>query len=116
MGLFKRLAGILGLAKDEDQHHRDTDAAASGAAPPPFSVPPAAAATAASSAQHLPRRGFSVPVQVPVERGPPAPLLVFCPAGDGGIQVCSARNRGIVSFEFGVLDLRFDIVDGFLAM
>ncbi|KAG6432522.1 hypothetical protein SASPL_104099 [Salvia splendens] len=79
MGLFKKIAGFFGLAKDEDQQHRDGDAA-----PPPFSVPYAAAATA--SAHHLPRRGFSVPVQVPVERGPPPPLLVFCPSGDGGVQ------------------------------
>ncbi|KAL1533460.1 hypothetical protein AAHA92_33340 [Salvia divinorum] len=84
MGLFKRIAGLLGLAKDEDQHHRDGDAAAEAAAPPPFSVPSPAEATA--SAQHLPRRGFGVPVQVPVERGPPAPLLLFCPSGDGGVQ------------------------------
>lgn len=88
MGLFKRLAGLLGLSKDEDQHHRDVDATA-GAAPPPFAVPPAAAA-ATSSAHHLPRRGFAVPGQVAVERAPPAPLLVFCPAGDGGIQVFSS--------------------------
>lgn len=91
MGLFKRLAGLLGLAKDEDQQHRDGDAAAETAAPPPFSIPSAAAATA--PAQHIPRRGFSVPVHVPVERGPPAPLLVFCPSGDGGVQVCSARDH-----------------------
>lgn len=84
MGLLKKIAGLFGLAKDEDQQHRDGDAA-----PPPFSVPSAAAATA--SAHHLPRRGFSVPVQVPVERGPPPPLLVFCPSGDGGVQVCFAR-------------------------
>ncbi|KAL1543685.1 hypothetical protein AAHA92_20627 [Salvia divinorum] len=84
MGLFKKIAGLFGLGKDEDQQHRDGDAAAETAAPPPFSVPSAEAATA--SAQHLPRRGFSVPVQVPVERGPPPPLLVFCPSGDGGVQ------------------------------
>ncbi|KAG6390538.1 hypothetical protein SASPL_148276 [Salvia splendens] len=85
MRFFKRIAGLLGLGKDEDQHHRDGDASAEAAAPPPFSAQSAAAATA--SAQHLPRRGFSVPVQVPVERGPPAPLLLFCPSGDGGVQL-----------------------------
>ncbi|KAH6759090.1 hypothetical protein C2S51_019325 [Perilla frutescens var. frutescens] len=106
MGLFKRLAGLLGFAKDEDQQHRDGDAAAETAAPPPSFVPAAAAATA--SAQHLPRRGFSVPVQVPVERAPSAPLLVFCPAGDGGIQGLRWYARRLRIDEDG------DVADEFL--
>ncbi|KAL6506608.1 hypothetical protein OROHE_022440 [Orobanche hederae] len=83
MGLFKRLAGLLGLGRDEEQQQHD-DAAADVAVPASSSG--AAPEAAFASAQHLPRRGFSVPVQVPVERSPPPPLLVFCPAGDGGIQ------------------------------
>ncbi|XP_057795388.1 uncharacterized protein LOC131011633 [Salvia miltiorrhiza] len=106
MRLFKRLAGLLGLGKDEDQQHRDGDTAAETTAPPPFSVPSAAAATA--SAQHLPRRGFSVPVQVPVERGPPAPLLVFCPSGDGGVQGLRWYARRLRMDEDG------DVADEFL--
>ncbi|XP_042011802.1 uncharacterized protein LOC121760218 [Salvia splendens] len=101
MGLFKKIAGFFGLAKDEDQQHRDGDAA-----PPPFSVPYAAAATA--SAHHLPRRGFSVPVQVPVERGPPPPLLVFCPSGDGGVQGLRWYTRRLRIDEDG------DLADEFL--
>ncbi|GER26157.1 mannose-1-phosphate guanylyltransferase (GDP)s [Striga asiatica] len=85
MGLFKRLVGLLGFDRDEEQHQHD-DAAADAAGPSSSSSPGAAPLEAFASAHHLPRRGFSVPVQVPVERAPPPPLLVFCPAGDGGIQ------------------------------
>ncbi|XP_047960741.1 uncharacterized protein LOC125205714 [Salvia hispanica] len=106
MRLFKRIAGLLGLGKDEDQQHRDGDAAAEATAPPPFSAGSAAAATA--SAQHLPRRGFSVPVQVPVERDPPAPLLLFCPSGDGEVQGLRWYARRLKMDEDG------DVADEFL--
>lgn len=109
MGLFKRLAGLLGLSKDEEQQHRDADAvAAETAAPPPSSFAAGAAAAATAPAQHLPRRGFAVPVQVPVERAPPAPLLVFCPAGDGGIQGLRWYARRLRIDEDG------DVADEFL--
>ncbi|KAL8515007.1 hypothetical protein ACS0TY_013917 [Phlomoides rotata] len=103
MGLFKRLAGLLGFARDEDQQHHD-DYAADAAIPPP-SVP--AGAEPSASAQHFARRGFSVPVQVPVERAPP-PLLVFCPAGDGGLQGLRWYARRLRIDEDG------DVADEFL--
>lgn len=90
MGLFKRLAGLLGFSREEDQQHHDDDAA--DAAAPAYS-PFEAAASATASAQ---RRGFSVPVQVPVERAPLPPLLVFCPSGDGGVQVCRILHFDLV--------------------
>lgn len=40
---------------------------------------------------NLPRKGFSVPVQVPVDRAHQiGPILLPCPAGDGGVQVFSS--------------------------
>ncbi|GFP86927.1 hypothetical protein PHJA_000836500 [Phtheirospermum japonicum] len=105
MGLFKRLAGLLGFARD-DEHHQHDDAAADSAVPATSSGAPTPPAFA--SAKHLPRRGFSVPVQVPVERAPPPPLLVFCPAGDGGIQGLRWYARRLRIDEDG------DIADEFL--
>ncbi|GER34456.1 RNAse E/G-like [Striga asiatica] len=106
MGLFKRLAGLLGFARDEEQLQHDD--AASDATIPSSSTPGTAPPAAFASAQHLPRRGFSVPVQVPVERAPPPPLLVFCPAGDGGIQGLRWYARRLRMDEDG------DIADEFL--
>ncbi|KAK4390933.1 hypothetical protein Sango_2156600 [Sesamum angolense] len=104
MGLFKRLAGLLGFGRDEEQHHHQEDAAAEAAIPASSSGPDAAAASA--PAQHLPRKGFSVPVQVPVERAPPPPLLVFCPAGDGGLQLKFSDIKYLnVEHKFLVSDL-----------
>ncbi|KAK6118771.1 hypothetical protein DH2020_047462 [Rehmannia glutinosa] len=98
-----QLAGLLGFARDEEQQQHD-DAASDPSIP--ASSSPAAAASA--SAQHFARRGFGVPVQVPVERAPPPPLLVFCPAGDGGIQGLKWYARRLRIDEDG------DIADEFL--
>lgn len=105
MGLFKRLAGFLGLARDDHNHHQE-DAAPIPAHVLP-SVPPVAAA-ATPPPNHVPRKGFSVPVQVPVERTPIPPLLVFCPAGDGGLQGLRWYTRRLRIDEDG------DIADEFL--
>ncbi|XP_051139295.1 uncharacterized protein LOC127257059 [Andrographis paniculata] len=107
MGLFKRLAGFLGIAKDDDDD--DVDDHRHAAAIPPLhssSVPVALAAT--SPPDHVPMKGFSVPVKVPVERAPIPPLLVFCPAGDGGIQGLRWYARRLKIDEDG------DIADEFL--
>ena len=61
MGFFRRIAGILGISRDDAGHH---DAAAG----------------------HATRRGFSVQVPVTVERSGPGSVLVPCPHGDGGVQ------------------------------
>lgn len=45
-----------------------------------------AAAAATAQAQNVPRRGFSVPIQVPVERAQLGPILVRCSSRDGGVQ------------------------------
>lgn len=83
MGLFRRLAGILGFAREEGQeiHEENGDADVNPASSS------SAATAAAAQAQHLPRKGFSVPIQVQVERPPPGPVLLPCISGDGGVQV-----------------------------
>ncbi|XP_060207589.1 uncharacterized protein LOC132635278 [Lycium barbarum] len=67
MGLFRRLSGFLGFSRDEGNIA-------------PSSV------DAAAQAQNVPRRGFSVPIQVPVERPQFAPILVPCSLLHGGVQ------------------------------
>ncbi|KAJ7003584.1 hypothetical protein NC653_008717 [Populus alba x Populus x berolinensis] len=66
MRFFKRLAGFLGFAKDDGGHEA------------PFR----------SNFQEtgLPRKGFSVPLQVAVERPQLGPVIVYCNSGDGGVQ------------------------------
>ncbi|CAK9173385.1 unnamed protein product [Ilex paraguariensis] len=73
MGLLRRMAGFLGFVKDEahevndeDDERRDADV---------NHIP-----------TNLPRKGFSVPVQVVAERAPIGPVLVPCSAGDGSVQ------------------------------
>ncbi|KAL3497762.1 hypothetical protein ACH5RR_040494 [Cinchona calisaya] len=81
MGLFRRLAGFLGISKDEvevlkdEEHENDVVSTSSAFAP-----------AAAAAAQHPQRKGFSVPVQVPVDRPPPGPVLSPCTSGNGGVQ------------------------------
>ncbi|XP_049412128.1 uncharacterized protein LOC125875090 [Solanum stenotomum] len=68
MGIFRRLAGLLGFSKDEGHEVRDVEDENVG----PHT--------------NLPRKGFSVPVQVPVSRDLPGPILVQCNRGAGGVQ------------------------------
>lgn len=75
MRFFRRIAGLLGLARDdghevkdeEDDHHNDNR--------------PIFQDTGFS------RRGFGVPVQVTVDRPHLGPVLLPCTTGDGGVQV-----------------------------
>ncbi|XP_059275721.1 uncharacterized protein LOC132030213 [Lycium ferocissimum] len=66
MGLFRRLSGFLGFSRDEGNIA-------------PSSVD-------AAQPQNVPRRGFSVPIQVPVERPQFGPIIVPCSLLDGGVQ------------------------------
>jgi len=82
MRFFRRLAGLLGLGKDDghDTKDEDDDANRSNSSSDDvrrnrMNVDPIPG----------PRKGFSVPVQVAVER-PVGPILVPC-NGDGGVQV-----------------------------
>ncbi|KAK9266913.1 hypothetical protein L1049_027172 [Liquidambar formosana] len=79
MGFLRKIAGLLGLAKDEahevkeededdaDDHHHHQN-------------------RVGREEIRGPRRGFSVPVQVPVERPQIGPVLIPCGHGEGGIQ------------------------------
>lgn len=73
MGMFRRLAGLLGFSKDEGHEVRDENV---------------------GPHNNLPRKGFSVPVQVPVSRDLPGPILVQCNRGAGGVQVINGTNGG----------------------
>ncbi|PSS11624.1 Acyl-activating enzyme 18 like, peroxisomal isoform 2 [Actinidia chinensis var. chinensis] len=72
MRFLRRIAGFPGFAKDEEHEWKDegdNDADAN------------------SAETRLHRKGFSVPVQVPVERPPPGPVLVPCGVGTGVFRV-----------------------------
>ncbi|KAF8027221.1 hypothetical protein BT93_E0205 [Corymbia citriodora subsp. variegata] len=111
MGLFRRIAGILGFGRDEvnrddddqRQHRGDGDEPEEGGEDPPN----AAGRSRSYQETGLPRRGFSVPVKVAVDRPAPGPVLVPCDSGDGGVQGlqwCAKRLRidedGDVAHEF----------------
>ncbi|KAJ8560293.1 hypothetical protein K7X08_004351 [Anisodus acutangulus] len=67
MGIFRRLAGFLGFSKDEVTDVQDDD-------------------HTASQNNNVPRKGFSLPVQVAVSRDLPGPILIPCNTGSGGVQ------------------------------
>lgn len=84
MGLFKRIAGFLGFAKDDahelkddddDDHHQQHEDATSQARN-----------RVHMKETGLPRKGFSVPVQIAVDRSHIGPLLAPSDSGDGGVQ------------------------------
>ncbi|PON57059.1 phospholipid hydroperoxide glutathione peroxidase [Parasponia andersonii] len=82
MGFLRRVAGLLGFVKDENHELKDEE------------DDDDATNTTASQARNrshfketgLPRKGFSVPVQVAVDRSQPGPLLARSDSGDGGVQ------------------------------
>ncbi|CAI9766674.1 unnamed protein product [Fraxinus pennsylvanica] len=80
MGLIKKLAGFLGFARDEGQievaESADASTSSSGVVTVAVVVP----------VQHLPRKGFSVPVQVVVERAQLGLVIVPCNSMEGDIQ------------------------------
>ncbi|XVF52374.1 hypothetical protein PTKIN_Ptkin05aG0013500 [Pterospermum kingtungense] len=97
MRFFRRIAGLLGFARDdahevkdqENDHHPNNNR-------PVFKE------------TNLPRRGFSVPVQVVVDRPHPAPLLLPCSSGDGGVQGLKWYAKQLRMDEDG------DVADEFL--
>ncbi|KAI3441890.1 uncharacterized protein J3R85_001942 [Psidium guajava] len=108
MGLFRRIAGILGFGRDEvnrddeDQRQHRGDGEEDG-----DDHPNSASRSRSYQDTGLPRRGFSVPVKVAVERPSFGPVLVPCDSGDGGVQGlrwCAKRLRidkdGDVAHEF----------------
>ncbi|KAL3499871.1 hypothetical protein ACH5RR_038964 [Cinchona calisaya] len=76
MGLFRRLAGFLRIGKDEAEELKDQDQ----------NDDVSTSSAAEFAAQHSLRKGFSVPVQVAVERPLYGPVLFLCSSGNGGVQ------------------------------
>lgn len=83
MGFFRRLAGFLGLAKDDVHEHHSNDDADEEPNGQPRTTPIRVKETG------LPRRGFSVPAQVVIDRPQVGPVLTPSTSGDGGVQVSS---------------------------
>lgn len=81
MRFFRKLAGLLGFAKNElkdedEEEEKDDDADLSNKV----------------EESNLPRKSFSVPVKVAVavDRAQLAPIILPCNQGDGGVQVISS--------------------------
>ncbi|XP_076948918.1 uncharacterized protein LOC143621358 [Bidens hawaiensis] len=104
MRFFKRIVGYLGFGNHEvnkddeiDQNNNNVNAHNHH----PSSVD--------QDHSHLPRSGFKVSVPVPVDKPHQiGPVLVPCPAGDGGVQGLQWYTRGLKIDEDG------DVADEFL--
>ncbi|KAI3828697.1 hypothetical protein L1987_02805 [Smallanthus sonchifolius] len=100
MRLMKRLAGFLGIGNHEvnKDSEEETDA-----------NPNSTEETHHYVDTNLRRKGFSVPVQVPVDKAHKiGPILVPCPAGDGGVQGLQWYTSSLKIDEDG------DVADEFL--
>lgn len=86
MRFLKRIAGILGLAKDEHEPHEARDVDDEHDVPHGVRTHREEVEFQDPRDPRGPRGGFSVPAQVVVEK---APLLLPCTSGDGGVQVYS---------------------------
>ncbi|PKI46892.1 uncharacterized protein LOC116205644 [Punica granatum] len=80
MGLFRKIAGLFGFGKDDVNKDEEEDEEGGG------EEEDRNRGAANFQPTGLPRKGFGVPVQVPVERSNPGPVLVPCNSGDGGVQ------------------------------
>ncbi|XP_011028195.1 PREDICTED: uncharacterized protein LOC105128296 isoform X1 [Populus euphratica] len=103
MRFFKRLAGFLGFAKDDgghevnDQQEQEEDEEDEE---DHHQHPNQASFRSNFQETGLPRKGFSVPLQVAVERPQLGPVIVSCNSGDGGVQsvFCSCAAEVICYF------------------
>lgn len=75
MGLFRKIGNFLGFVKDEAEELREEEDRG------------CVSCNSNEATQNLPRKGFSVAVQVPADRPAIGPLLIPCISGDGGVQV-----------------------------
>ncbi|KAG6633643.1 hypothetical protein I3843_12G061500 [Carya illinoinensis] len=82
MGLFRKIAGFLGLGKDDGHETRDEE----GDEDNNNNSDTRTHDRAPFQETGLPRRGFGVPIQVVVDRSQLGPILVPCNPSDGGIQ------------------------------
>lgn len=106
MGLFKKVAGLLGFGNHDHEvnkeHDEDKDTSGNNHVNSVEDIHH-------HNYSNLPRKGFSVPVQVPVDRAHKiGPILVPCGAGDGGLQGLGWYTRRLRIDEEG------DVADEFL--
>ncbi|CAI9290630.1 unnamed protein product [Lactuca saligna] len=107
MGLLKKIVGYLGLGNHDlhevnKEHDDDKDVSGNNHLNSSDEIHH-------HNYSNLPRKGFSVPVQVPVDRGHQiGPVLVPCVAGDGGVQGLGWYARRLKIDEDG------DVADEFL--
>ncbi|OMO93180.1 hypothetical protein COLO4_17061 [Corchorus olitorius] len=87
MRFFRRIAGFLGFVRDDGHEVKDQENNSNNNTnnQQPNNRP-------TYQETGLPRRGFSVPVQVAVDRPQPGPLLLPCISGDGGVQMELSSN------------------------
>ncbi|CAN0908175.1 hypothetical protein LINGRAHAP2_LOCUS25159 [Linum grandiflorum] len=110
MRFFRGIAGILGFVRDEGDHdvkqdHEEEEEEGDEAE----QYIPQSRSTSGFHQTGLPRRkGFSVPVQVPVDRQHPGPVLLPCNSGDGGVQGLKWYAKRLKVDEDG------DVADEFL--
>ncbi|CAN0842863.1 hypothetical protein LINGRAHAP2_LOCUS3702, partial [Linum grandiflorum] len=106
MRFLRRIAGIFGLARDEDhdaQDHREAELEEDETAADQCIPPHQSRHRSDFHETGQPHRGFSVPVQVSV-----GPVLLPCKAGDGGVQGLRWYARLLKVDEDG------DVADEFL--
>ncbi|XP_040985791.1 uncharacterized protein LOC121234051 [Juglans microcarpa x Juglans regia] len=79
MGFLRKIAGFLGLGKDNGHEPKDEE--------DDNNNPDTQTHDRAHFQETgLPRRGFGVPVQVVVDRPQVGPVITRCNPGDGGVQ------------------------------
>lgn len=89
MGFFRRIAGFLGFSKDESHEVKDDEEDDTDNQRNPY-----------REEARLPPKGFSVPVQVAVDRTHLGPVLVPCGLADGGVQVTLSFSPSLFLFRF----------------
>ncbi|ONI06080.1 hypothetical protein PRUPE_5G039100 [Prunus persica] len=100
MGFLRKMAGMLGFTKDDGHEVKDNGEEDED--------DNQAQNRANFQETGLPRKGFSVPVQVAVDRNLPGPVLVPCRSGDGGVQGLRWHAKRLRIDEDG------DVADEFL--
>ncbi|XP_028762444.1 uncharacterized protein LOC114720890 [Neltuma alba] len=99
MGFFRKIAGLLGFVKDDVHESRgESDDDNDGHAPPRVRF----------KETGIPRKGFGVKVEVPVDRPHLGPVIIPSSSGDGGIQGLRWYAEGLKMDEDG------DVADEFL--
>lgn len=86
---MRRFAGFLGFSKDESHEVKDDEEDDTDNQRNPY-----------REEARLPTKGFSVPVQVAVDRTHLGPVLVPCGLADGGVQVTLSFSPSLFLCRF----------------